>query len=108
MCKQHSIREPLDMVQYKWYLIPKFKDGKGICIFKAHHSFGDGLGVASYFAALSQIFDPKALPAMKPIPFPKQLLIWCLSPFLVLKSSFDILLKMRVTNSINTDQPMSG
>jgi hypothetical protein len=44
MVKQHTIREPLDNTQFRFFLIPNFKDGQGICLFKAHHSFGDGTG----------------------------------------------------------------
>ena len=58
MCKQHTIREPLDTVQFKFFLIPKFRDGMGVILFKAHHCFGDGIGCSQFFLVLSEIFDP--------------------------------------------------
>lgn len=108
MCKQHSIREPLDMVQYKWFLIPKFKDGMGVCVLKGHHSFADGLGTAQFLVGLSSKFDSKVLPGMKAIPVYKKVIIWILSPYLILKACFQILFLFRRVNSINTDQPMTG
>ena len=78
------------MTQFTWYLMPKFKDGKGVCVCKAHHSFADGLGFAQFLSAQSKFFDPKALPGMKPIPLIKKIVIWTLSPFLLLKTAFRV------------------
>ena len=38
-----------DMPQYRWILIPDYKDGKSALVFKLHHSMSDGLGIATFF-----------------------------------------------------------
>ena len=43
--KQMQIRMPEDNVKWGFYLIPDYKDGQGIVLFKAHHSFCDGGGM---------------------------------------------------------------
>ena len=72
--------------------MPKFKDGKGAVIIKAHHSLADGLGFASFFLALSDIWDKNAMPSMKPLGILKKILIYTLLPFLVMKSGIEMLL----------------
>ena len=39
------MRDPLDGVQYRLFLIPEFEkeEGTGMFILKAHHSLADGL-----------------------------------------------------------------
>ena len=69
MCLEESIRESFDNVQYKFQLIPKFRDGMGAIICKTHHCFTDGLGFSTFFLAMSGTYDSGALPAMKPLPF---------------------------------------
>jgi len=59
MCDEERIREDFDNVQYKFYLIPKFQDGKGAICIKTHHCFTDGLGFATFFLAMSGNFDVK-------------------------------------------------
>lgn len=44
MTKQMQIRMPENNVKWSFYLIPDYKDGQGIVLFKAHHSFCDGAG----------------------------------------------------------------
>ena len=108
MCEQQGIRDPLDNVQYKFFLIPDFKDGQGVVVIKAHHVFSDGLGFSTFFLALSNVYDMKALPALKPVGFLKQALIYILLPFLILRISLVILFTFKNNNIIKRKQPMTG
>lgn len=86
MCKEQSIRDPIDTVQYKFIIIPKYMDGKGAVILKAHHNLADGLGFSFLFLAISDVWDKSALPALKPMGCLKSTLVYSLLPFLVLKA----------------------
>mmetsp|Transcript_39521 Transcript_39521/g.60336 ORF Transcript_39521/g.60336 Transcript_39521/m.60336 type:complete len:95 (-) Transcript_39521:795-1079(-) len=70
LCQEQTIRLPVGSFQYRFFLIPKFKDGKGIVVFKMHHSIGDGLGLVHLFLHLSGYREMKGLiPGMKPLPW---------------------------------------
>jgi hypothetical protein len=69
-------------------MIPKFKDGKGAVIFKAHHTLADGIGFAFFSLAISEIWDKEALPAMRPLGFLKTALIYTLLPYFMIKTAF--------------------
>ena len=89
-------------------MIPDFKDGQGAVIIKAHHVFSDGLGFATFFLALSNVYDKNALPALKPLSFLKQALIYLLLPFLILRISLVILFTFKNNNIIKRRQQMTG
>ena len=69
MAKIVSYRERYDNVQYRFHLIPNFKNGQGIVILKTHHSFGDGLSHSTWFLTMSGKYDAKNLPGLKPFGF---------------------------------------
>jgi hypothetical protein len=71
MAHQQSIRDPYDTVQYKFFLIPDFNEKEGAVVIKIHHCMMDGLGAAGFFHCVSNEFDVKSLPALKPLPFIK-------------------------------------
>lgn len=71
MCFEETVRESFDNVQYKFLLLPHFKDGKGAIIVKTHHCFTDGLGFSTFFLALSDEYTLNSLPGLKPLPFIK-------------------------------------
>jgi len=108
MCKQNGIREVPDNVQYRFLLIPKFKDGKGVVMLKSHHCMSDGLGFSTLFLCLSGEFDPTALPGVKPLGFVKEFIITLMFPFLALRAGLEILTTFRAPNSINGDKAMTG
>ena len=103
-----AIRIPHDTVQWGFFLIPNFMDGRGAIIVKGHHSFADGVGLGQFFMAIQDNYDPKSRPGIKHIPWFKMALIYLISPFLVLKSQINFFLSPRLTNSINNDKPTSG
>ena len=45
MTKLMQIRMPRDTAPFLFYMIPDFKQGHGVVILKAHHSFTDGAGM---------------------------------------------------------------
>jgi len=63
----------------------------GVILFKAHHSFGDGIGCSQFFLVLSEIFDSDALPTLKPITFMNKVAITLLSPWLIFKTTVEAL-----------------
>jgi hypothetical protein len=69
-----AIRDPLDTVQYKLILIPKFNKDKGLVIIKTHHAFGDGLAVSTLLLYLSK-YESSALPGLKPMGYMQSLYI---------------------------------
>ena len=73
------------------FLITDYKDGQSVLVYKAHHVFCDGLGVAAKFLALSDHYDMNALPALKPMSFCKNVVLYICLPFLVLRATFDML-----------------
>lgn len=77
-------------------------------ILKAHHCLADGLGFATLFLAFSDIYDPKALPAMKPLPCLKKMIVYICLPFLVLRSSLYMLFLFKDHNVIKKKISNSG
>lgn len=53
MTQQQMIRDPMETVQYKIFLLPDFSETESVFVFKAHHALFDGLGCAIFFMALS-------------------------------------------------------
>ena len=91
MAKINSFRVPFDNIQFRMYLIPNYKEGQSVFIYKAHHVLTDGLGVSAKFLALSDHYDKNALPAMKPLPFLKNMIIKICLPVLFLKSTLSMI-----------------
>ena len=68
MCTLETTRDPFDNVQFHFFLIPDWNESESAIILKTHHCFADGLAYASMFLAMQdKEYDPKELPAMKPI-----------------------------------------
>jgi NRPS condensation-like uncharacterized protein len=95
-------------VQYKLFLVPDFQADKSLVILKSHHVLSDGLGFASLFLAISDVYDPNCLPAMKPLPLAKKFIINLLLPFLVLRSSLTMLFTFKNHNVIKKNLKNSG
>lgn len=108
MCIEETTRESFDNVQYKFLLVPKFRDGMGAIIVKTHHCFTDGLGFSTFFLAMSGEYTSSSLPGMKPLPFLKQLLIYLLSPIIIVQATIDILSKQGTFNAIKKNMPFTG
>jgi len=108
MCQQQNIREPFDNVQYKFFLIPDYQPDKSVVIMKAHHCFTDGLGFGAFLLMLSGNYDKNALPALKPLSFVKNVMIWLLMPYLFLKNALSIAFTFRNYNCIKKRWPMTG
>ena len=85
VCREQSVYDQYDKPQYKFFLVPDYMPGKSAVVLKIHHSFTDGLGIATFFQMFTDEYDPKNLPAMKPLGFCKQLFTFLISPLLILK-----------------------
>jgi hypothetical protein len=94
-------------VQYRFLMIPKYQDGKGIIIFKKHHVFTDGMGAAFLCMAMNDKYDAEGLPGLKPLPFAKKCFIYLISPYLVIRSGLRILFQYKDRNCIK-NRPNSG
>lgn len=111
MCQENSIRDPLDGVQYRLFLIPEFekKERSGLFILKAHHSFADGLAAMQFFGALSDEFDSDSIVGMKPIPFIKRLIIWICLPIVTIIEGINLVFKIGDRNAIKRPEvPFTG
>jgi len=75
---------------------------------KVHHSFSDGLGLATLFMCLSDSYDAKMLPSMRPIGFIKNFLIHLISPVLTIQTILETGGMGRDKNCINNGKPISG
>jgi len=58
--------------------------------------------------ALSDGYDHTALPALKPLSFGKRLLVFLLSPYLIIKGNIDVARKHNNINFIKKDKPLTG
>ena len=86
VCREQTEYDLYDKPQYKFILVPDFMPGKSAVVLKIHHSFCDGLGIATFFQMFTDEYDPKNLPAMKPLGFCKQLFVFLISPLLTLSA----------------------
>ena len=75
---------------------------------KSHHCFADGLGLGTFFLSLCGEYDAAALPGTKPIPFWKNVMIYCLFPYIVLKSNIVMFSSPADSNSMKRGEPMTG
>lgn len=69
---------------YKWYFFPNFGKNESVILFKCHHAFADGLGVATLLQCYNGKYDSDALPKMKPISTAFWLFTILISPLLFL------------------------
>ena len=108
--KEMTIREPFDNPQFKCVFIPDYQPDKGLIIVKFHHSFSDGLGVSSFLLSLSDQFDGKDLPGLKPLSFLKKLAIEIQMPFRMLASAFKVFVSWHnpAPNVMKRGQKLSG
>jgi hypothetical protein len=68
----------------------------------------DGLGVATFFLAISGHYDSSALPSLKPLPWYKRLTILILTPFLLIRAILSMLTTLKNSNAIKKSIPMTG
>jgi len=61
-----------------------------------------------FLAMQDKEYDPKELPAMKPIGCFKQSMLYILSPFLIIRETVDILTTFRSHNAVKKNVPMTG
>jgi hypothetical protein len=72
-------------------LIPDYKPDEGLVFVKCHHCWGDGLAVSTFFLSLTDDYDAKHLPGMKPLSYIQQIMIELQMPFRILIATFKIL-----------------
>lgn len=84
MCKVQNVRDPFDNVQYRYYMIPEFKDGQSVLIFKTHHCMADGISVFQILCACTKEPDVNDLLMMKPVGCFQKTIIYILLPILTL------------------------
>ena len=94
MAEKNQIRDPFDNAQYRFYLIPDYKEVESVFVMKSHHCLTDGLGTSSMFLALSDNYDKTALPSLKPVSFCKKVVINLCMPYLYLKGVMNMVLKL--------------
>lgn len=108
MVREQAIRGPFDNVQYTFYCIPDYQEGKSALVIKLHHCFADGLAVGSFLLSLCGEYDSSALPGMKPLGLCKQLMIYLLYPFLILRSCVVMFSSPADFNCMKRGVPMTG
>ena len=84
MSDLYNIRESYDNVQFNVFLMPDYDEERSCLIIKAHHSFTDGMGFASFFLILSNNFNGKNLGSIKPLSWTKKVLVVAAIPFLIM------------------------
>lgn len=108
VCKEQTEYDLYDKPQYKFYLIPDLSPGKSAVVLKIHHSFTDGLGIATFFQMFTDEYDPKNLPAMKPLGLCKQLFVFLISPLLMLGAVLPTMIQKVDYNAMSCGKQMSG
>jgi NRPS condensation-like uncharacterized protein len=88
--------------------MPDYSPEKSFILIKIHHSFSDGLGLASLFLGLTDNYDPKYLTSMKPLPFLKKVLLFIISPYLVIATGSTALMAKEDRNILQNSAPISG
>mmetsp|Transcript_16071 Transcript_16071/g.27128 ORF Transcript_16071/g.27128 Transcript_16071/m.27128 type:complete len:214 (+) Transcript_16071:501-1142(+) len=84
MCKEQEVNDFEDTVQYRFFLFPDYAADQSAIVMKSHHVFSDGLGISSLYLAVSDEYDPSALPVLKPLSCMKHTVTLLLSPFMIL------------------------
>ena len=100
MARVQTKRDPYDTVQYRIYLLPNYAENEGAIVIKVHHCMSDGLGFAAFLSAVSDDYDVKSLPALKPLPTWKQWAIWLAYPLITPPMSWKIMTKTKDRNAI--------
>ena len=108
LCREQENNNYYNMPLYKFILLPDFDAGRGVIVMKAHHSFTDGLGIATLFLSISQEYDSSNLPGLKPISWFKSLILFILSPFLVLYVMIKVQLAPRDENILKNNEKKTG
>lgn len=66
------------------------------------------MGFSGFAMAMSDGYDHTALPAIKPLSLCKKLMIFLLSPYLVIRGNLDVARKHNNINLIKKDKPLTG
>ena len=93
MAKEQSIREPLDFVQWRVYVIPDYSETESIFIFKCHHSLADGVALVMLMFNLTDEQRKEDIPRVTMrTGFLLKLLIWTFLPFLIVYYTIEAVL----------------
>lgn len=78
------VREPLNALQWRIYLIPDYSETESIFIYKAHHCLSDGIAIILMFFVLNDDPDYKDFPPiMVRFPVMQEILITLGAPFIM-------------------------
>ena len=66
------------------------------------------MGFSGFAMALSDGYDHTSLPSLKPLSFGKRLMVFLLSPYLIIKGNLDVARKHNNINPIKKDKPLTG
>ena len=108
MCREMQNNNFGDHVQYRFILIPDYSQNESVFIMKCQHCMADGLALSSVLLGISDEYDAKALPSLKPLGCFKHAIILLLSPFFVLHTLISVQCKKIDRNSITNDHPRTG
>ena len=72
-----------DAPMYEFHLVEDFQPGKSLIIFKFHHAFTDGLGMATFMQALGGNYKATNLPCIRPVSKFQQILQYLIAPWLL-------------------------
>ena len=77
-------------------------------VVKVHHCLADGLAFSAFAMAMSDKYDAKNLPNLKPNPWYIDLMIVVLYPYLVIKTNVDVNIVKRNHHVMKKNIPISG
>jgi hypothetical protein len=106
MSKEQSIRNELENVQWRAFLIEDYTPTESVFIYKSHHSLADGIALMLNLANIMDSPDVKTFPYMA-LRFPswQRILIHLCVPFMILWISVQqFVLWRRETNGIKSEE----
>jgi len=108
MCQEQMKREPSDLVQFRFFCLPNYKDDESILILKCCHWVCDGQACGAFLNALNQ--NPKAenTTGIKPLSFIMKLLITITLPWTLLKVFCKLIFPPADKNAFRTRSKVSG
>ncbi len=105
---EQQIRDPLDTAQYKTIYVPDFNETESAFIFKAHHTFADGLALITLTCNLQDNYHKTQLPAMRKLAFLEKVYLCFALPFSMILVSLKLICKKSDNNAIHNGKPLTG
>jgi hypothetical protein len=108
MADEQTIAVPHDSLPFRIIMIPDYKPGEGVLVFKINHTLGDGMAIISWMNSCSDNCEATTIPMLKHYPWYLKAACDLLSPITTLYFGLEMILMHKDHNGIANGRKLTG